>query len=252
MQNRLENTSSVFENRVSLFSLVATGTMLVVLVLIGGLISANSGNWPAALIFILVLLGLVGYLGFIRFRFRRMTSRLGLGQIEWSSAIPELQRQSLNIEVRELSRILDVGDGQLTDLQSAYIVAEDLALRQIQHEEGVPILRHVSVAEVPFDAVFQKDGVLVCCEVVFLVSPELRRDRINSMLKKIAQTKTAIESKGKVASVRLMMILVTQMVSSDEELLRAFLKKENFAETPVDIDIRLLDFESLQRLYITE
>ena len=45
---------------------------------------------------------------------------------------------------------------QLGDLQSAYIVAEDLALRQIQQEENIPLMRHVSVGGVPFDAVMIK------------------------------------------------------------------------------------------------
>ena len=49
----------------------------------------------------------------------------------------------------ELSRILEVGTEQMSDLQSAYIVAEDLALRQIQQEEDVPLMRHVRSAARP-------------------------------------------------------------------------------------------------------
>ena len=137
-------------------------------------------------------------------------------------------------------------------MQSAYIVAEDLALRQIQHEEGVPIMRHVSVGSVPFDAVFLKDDLLVCCEVSFLVAPELRQDRIASMMRKIAQAKKEIETNGSGISVRLMVVLVTQLVPDDEILLRLALNKQKFAETPVDIDIRLLDFEALQKMYVTD
>src|SRR5688500_20121409 len=92
----------------------------------------------------------------------RLSSSLNQVTIEWSAAMPDLQRQNLNIEVRELSKILQVESAQISALQSAYIVAEDLALRQIQHEEGVPLMRHVSVGSVPFDAVFLKNGTLVC------------------------------------------------------------------------------------------
>jgi hypothetical protein len=49
-----------------------------------------------------------------------------------------------------------------------------------------------------------------------------------------------------------MLILVTQLTPADEQTLRSVLKTKRFSETPVDIDIRLLDFETLQRIYVTE
>ena len=72
--------------------------------------------------------------------------------IRWDAAMPEIQRQNVNVEVRELARLLGVGNDSLADLLSAYIVAEDLALRQIQQEENLPLMRHVSIGGTPFDA----------------------------------------------------------------------------------------------------
>ncbi len=252
MQNRLENTSVSFQRPASLAPFIAIAAVLAAVLMIGAVVAVYSKNWTIASIFVVALIGLAIYAGASVYKMNTLSSGLSQNRIEWSTAMPDLQRQSLNIEVRELSKILQVEAGQLSELQSAYIVAEDLALRQIQHEEGVPLMRHVSVAGVPFDAVFQKDGVLVCCEVAFLVSPELRQDRITSMIKKITQAKKAIEGTGTITNVRLMIALVTQIVSQDEQILRSALNTQKFGDTPVDIDIRLLDFEALQTLYVTE
>lgn len=252
MQNRLENTSISFQRPASLAPFIAIAAVLAAVLLIGAIVAIASQNWTMAFIFFVALIGLTIYAGASVLKMNRLSSSLIQNRIEWSTAMPDLQRQSLNIEVRELSKILEVEAGQLSELQSAYIVAEDLALRQIQHEEGVPLMRHVSVADVPFDAVFQKNGVLVCCEVAFLVSPELRQDRITSMIRKITQAKKSIEGTGSVTNVRLMIALVTQIVAEDEQVLRSALNTQKFGDTPVDIDIRLLDFEALQKLYVTE
>ena len=51
---------------------------------------------------------------------------------------------------------------------------------------------------------------------------------------------------------RLMLVIVTQLTPEDEDALRSVLKTKRFSETPVDIDVRLLDFEALQRIYVTD
>jgi hypothetical protein len=48
------------------------------------------------------------------------------------------------------------------------------------------------------------------------------------------------------------MVLVTQLTRQDEEHLRSVLDTRRFSTTPVDIDIRLLDFEVLQKIYVTD
>lgn len=252
MQKPLENTSISFQKPAGSFPYFLLGSGVAVLLLAGAVIAVISKNWLLLIIFALSLIGLAIYAVVSGTRIGKLTSSLSRNNIEWSAAMPDMQRQNLNIEVRELSKILQVESAQIGDLQSAYIVAEDLALRQIQHEEGVPIMRHVSVGSVPFDAVFLNDDLLVCCEVSFLVAPELRQDRIVAMMRKIAQAKKEIEMSTLGMSVRLMIVLVTQLVADDEATLRSALNKQKFAETPVDIDIRLLDFEALQKMYVTD
>ncbi len=208
--------------------------------------------WPFVIVLAVSIVAVHLY-SFLSVRaIRRLAAVGNESKIDWQPALPEVQRASLNIEVVELSRILEVTPEQISDLQSAYIVAEDLALRQIQQEEQVPILRHVSLGDVPFDAVLVKHEMLICAEVSFLVGPELRQERIDSMMRKMARAKTIVGQMNVAMGVRLMVILVTQLNFEDEERLRKSLNTKRFAGTPVDVDIRLLDFEALQRIYVTD
>ena len=154
--------------------------------------------------------------------------------------------------MRELARLLNVGSDQLADLLSAYIVAEDLALRQIQQEENLPLMRHVSIGKVPFDAILVDHDLITCIEVSFLVVADLRQDKIESMLKKITQAKKNLTDLRSRLRLRLMLVLVTQLTLDEEEHLRGMLIGRRFSDTPVDIDIRLLDFELLQKVYLSE
>lgn len=228
-------------------SLVVVTALIVVLVL-----AAVAGNWvQAALVVIAITTALLfcvqtGYL------LRQAAAANDRSRIHWRNAGPDLQRQSLNVEVVELSGILEVGDEQVAELQSAYIVAEDLALRQIQQEEDLPLIRHITIGKAPFDAVLVKNDIVNCIDVSFLVVPDLRQEKIDAMMKKIGRVKAVFAESGLQMRARLMMVLVTQLTPEDQDRLRGILGKQRFKETPADIDIRLLDFESLQKIYVTE
>lgn len=226
---------------------------VVLICIIGGLVFALSiSQWPLAAIFFVTAVGLIAYAWFSIEQFKKLAAANEQKRIDWEAALPEVQRQNLKVEVFELSKILEVEPGQVSDLQSAYIVAEDLALRQIQQEENVPLLRHVSVGGVPFDAVFVKDDLVNCCEVSFLVIPDLRQEKIDAMMLKVKRAKDSIDSAKAGLRVRMMLILVTQLSKKDDDRLRSVLNTRRFSTTPVDIDIRLLDFEALQRIYVTD
>ena len=227
------------------------GVAIAVILSAGLIMAIFLRAWPFVALFALSLVGVCIYL-YLSYRVTRKLAAAAEARIDWEAALPEVQRESLNIEVLELSKLLEVSSEQISDLQSAYIVAEDLALRQIQQEEQVPLLRHVSIGDVPFDAVMVKQDVMSCAEVSFLVAPELRQERIDSMVRKISRARQVVEEMNSGLSVRLMVILVTQLTLEDEERLRNTLGTKRFAGTPVDVDIRLLDFEALQRIYVTD
>ncbi len=246
-----------FDNSLERFARPATGAtyyvaaaaavILVVSVLVASIVSRS---WLLAGIAALATVAVLGWLAVGARRHRKTLADKAAGWIAWEPAQPELQRQTLNVAVGEISRILKVQPEAVGELQTAFIVGEDLALRQIQQEENVPVMRHISVGGVPFDAAFTKDDILVCCEVCFLVSPELGQDRVAAMIRKIGAVKRSIVEMNIGLDVRLMVVLVTQMAVSDVKKLRGTLSTKRFSSTPVDIDIRLMDFVGLQRVYV--
>ena len=167
----------------------------------------------------------------------------------WDILPPEMQKQKLTAEVKRLAALMDIPDEQLSDLLSAYIVAEDLALRQIQFEENIPLMRHVSIGGCDYEAILYNEEKLICMDVSFLVAPELRQEKISEILKRVGQTKIVMSKLRPELKVELLLVLVTQLDQEEEEKLRESLGKNRFPNTPVSVDIRLKDFEKLQKHY---
>jgi len=246
-----------FDNSLEHFARPATGhgytvaSAAAVLLLIAIFVSAFvTGNWIVGLVAAAAMVAVIVLLFTSSQRQRAASGNKAAAWIAWEPVEPELQRQTLNVAVGEISRIMQVQPEAVGELQTAFIVAEDLALRQIQQEENVPVMRHIIVGGVPFDAAFTKNDVVVCCEVCFVVSPELGQDRVVAMMRKIGAVKRSIAEMNIGLEVRLMVILVTQMPVADIAKLRESLSTNRFSSTPVDIDIRFMDFEGLQRVYV--
>lgn len=252
MDTRPPNPLSRFERQKTNYPLIATAGLLIGLIVTGLVMAIRAEELVSAVVFVMaaaafVILILVNFA-----RGRRLAAIDDRKFIHWDAAMPELQRQNVNVEVRELARLLRVDDDQLGDLLSAYIVAEDLALRQIQQEENLPLMRHVSIGRTPFDGILTDQDLITCIEVSFLVTPDIRQEKIESMLKKVAQAKKNLAELKSRLRLRLMLVLVTQLTDDEEDQLRAMLVTRRFSDTPVDIDIRMLDFEMLQKVYLTE
>lgn len=225
---------------------------LVIVCLFGGMLTAfNSSNSVLAAIF---LISAAGILVFSLLHWRE-AKKLAVGKdnqmLDWEIIPASRQRDKLNTDVRELARILEIDNDQMSDLLSAYIVAEDLALRQIQQEAKIPLVRHVSLADVPFEAILVKKELITCIETIFLVTPNIGQEKINTILRKTDALKNSIKQLRLDSKVRLLLVLITQIESADEAELRSEVKTK-FAATPVDVDIRLLDFEELQKTYAME
>ncbi|MEJ7622738.1 MAG: hypothetical protein WKF34_01975 [Pyrinomonadaceae bacterium] len=252
MEKKAHNPLARFERQKTNHPLIAASIVLVAILIGGFVYSVSEQDWLRATIFaagvgvfILVVIIEVAHN-------RRLAAVDDRKFIRWDAAMPEIQRQNVNVEVRELARVLGLGGGQLGDLLSAYIVAEDLALRQIQQEENLPLMRHVSIGDTPFDGVLVDQDLITCIEVSFLVVPDVRQEKIEAMIKKIATAQKNLSDLKSRLRLRLMFVLVTQLNREEEENLRGMLVTRRFSETPVDIDIRLLDFEMLQKVYVSE
>lgn len=201
-----------------------------------------------ALLVLLPFAGLVVATGFIFRHSQRIFSLSKNEQILTQIMPPESQRRKLNNEILELAAIMEIPEEQYGDLRAAYILAEDLALRQIEQEKKQPLKRHVKVGEADFDAVFISRDILAFVEVIFLVTPNVSQEKINKIFGKINTVKKNFRHIRTHSKFSLMLALVTQL----EEHETADLKKsltQKFTETPVDVDIRFFDFEELQRIF---
>lgn len=228
-------------------------TVLLALALIAGVVTAARSGDLAQIAVAVAACAIFAVLVLVESAYRRRSAALDDRKfIRWDAAMPEVQRQNVNLEVRELARLLGVGNDNLGDLLSAYIVAEDLALRQVQQEENLPLMRHVSIGGTPFDGVMVDGDLLTCIEVSFLVIPDVRQEKIESMIKKITLARQKLLEQRSRLRLRLMLVLVTQLTPEEEERLRGVLVTRRFSDTPVDVDIRLLDFEMLQNVYVSE
>lgn len=172
--------------------------------------------------------------------------------IEWQVDSPENQKKKLNDEVRELAAILEISDEQLTDLLSAFVVAEDLALRKIQQDERKPLFRHIRINNIGFDAVLLSKDTLNFIEVTFLVVPDLPQKKISSVAGKISAAKDFFGKNYPDSRLKFSLVLVTQLNKEGDAKLRSTLTKERFSSIPVDIDINFYDFEELQKVYAME
>ena len=252
METKSPNPLSRFEKRKINYPLLIAAVLLGV-VLVAGIVNSLTARDLNSVSLFVAAAGLFAIVLLLNTAMNRRIEAVDDRRfIHWDAAMPELQRQTINVEVKELARQLNVDRGQLTDLLSAYVVAEDLALRQIQQEENLPLMRHVSIGKTPFDGILVDQDLITCIEVSFLVVPDVRQDRIEAMMKKVAQAKKNLAEVKSRLRLRLMLVLVTQLTSEEEERLRTGLVDRRFSDTPVDIDIRLLDFELLQKVYVSE
>lgn len=248
MSKELKRPISNFASPGGSYPLVAAGAIIFLCLGAGLFLSITAKNWILAGLLLAAAIG-AAVLVFLYFRLSRKNAAGAKNeQLRWETALPDVQRQDLNIEITELGRILEVGSEQMGDLLSAYIVAEDLALRQIQHEEKLPVLRHVSIGKTPFDGILIRQDLITCIAVTFLVAPEIRQEKIDSMLRKMSAVKKTVAEMKLGARIRFLLVLVTQLDREDEARLRSSLGGQ-FSSTTVDIDIRMLDFEALQKTY---
>ncbi len=252
MDKKSENPLARFDHRKFNYPLIIAVVVLFVVLIVGAIVSARLQDWTGTILFLVSVAVFVVVMLIDIANSRRLSAIDDRKFIRWDAAMPEIQRQNVNIEVRELAKLLNVGDDHLADLLSAYIVAEDLALRQIQQEENLPLMRHVSIGKTPFDGILVDHDLITCIEVSFLVVPDVRQEKIESMLKKITLAKKNLAEMKSRLRLRLMLVLVTQLTPDEEERLRGMLITRRFSDTPVDIDIRLLDFEILQKIYVSD
>ena len=229
------------------FPLIIVGGF-VFLCLAGAVVmAAGSDAWTLMVVLSFAIAGFAAYL-----YFSAVARSAGLQhRLEWRPTITDVQRQSLGLEVEGIAASLELDPWQTTDLFSAYVVAEDLALRRVQQEHSAPMIRHLQVGGAPFDALIIESDELICVEVAFVVKPDLRQEKVDSMLRKMGTVRRHLASKRLDVALKLMIVVVTQLTPDEVDKLKARLTGKRFPDSPVNIDIHFFDFEELQRTYVT-
>ncbi|HYJ92254.1 MAG TPA: hypothetical protein VEV84_13170 [Pyrinomonadaceae bacterium] len=211
-------------------------------------LAARDSAWA---VFIISGFALVGAISFAYFNSIR--KRVGLEhRLDWQPAPTDVQKQTLGLEVEGIAGALQQEAWESTDLFMAYVVAEDLALRQIQQEHNAPMIRHLQVGGAPFDALIIRPDELICADVSFVVQPDLRQEKIDSMLKKCGTVRRFLNSQHLDVDLRLLIVVVTQLTPEEVTDLRSRLTDKRFPDSPVNIDIHFFDFEELQRMYVSQ
>ncbi len=251
MNKQLERSAVNFSPSAPNYLLLGFAAVVIVCLLAGMTLAFTSRNLLLSAVFLFSALGIAVF----SYLHLRESKKFAVGvdnrSLDWSVVSPESQQKKLRNEVGELSRVLDIEPEQMSDLLSAYIVAEDLALRQIQQEAKMPVVRHVSLAGEYFDAILVKKDLITCIELSFLVTPHLNQEKVNLVLHRADALKKTVDKMRPGSKIRLLLVLVTQLEPVAEAELRSSLK-DKFASTSVDVDIRLLDFAALQKTYAME
>lgn len=209
----------------------------------------SSQRWAfIAFLALFPIFGLILSIWLILRHFRKLFVNERDDEIPWQIMSPEKQQRKLNGEVNDLAALLEIPDSQMNDLRSAYIVAEDLALRNIEQEADVSLKRHLSLERADFDAILIDQDLIKCIDVSFLVMPDISQDKINNILRKVDSTKKILNKIRPNTKLVLLLVLVTQLDKIAETELRSTVPAK-FANTPVDVEIRWFDFETLQKIF---
>jgi hypothetical protein len=230
------------------YPLMIIGGFVFVCLAVAVVLAAQSAAWSIMIMVIFALVGAIAYL-----YFRSMSRPLGLEhRLEWQPALTEVQKQSLALEVEGIAASLQLDPWQTTELFSAYVVAEDLALREVHQKYPGPMMRHLQIGGTPFDALIIRPDEILCVEVAFVVAPDVRQEKVDSMMKKMGTVRRTLAAQKLDTDLKLLLVVVTQLTPEEIEKLRVSLKKDRFPDSPVDIDITFFDFEDLQRQYVSE
>lgn len=255
MQNINRKTEPVFPARNYLTLLV--GLIVLICATIGLALAlaapALSGQQKWILVLTLILFPVFS-IAVVSWLILRHSGKLAVagrdGTLRWETTSPERQKRKLNGEVRELARLLEIPPAQMSDLRSAYIVAEDLALRQIQSEADAPLMHKIDIGNAEFDAVFIKDDLVTCVDVTFVVGSDVPKEKIGAYLRKMTAAANYLEAIRPGSRIKLLLVIVTQLDDSPLEKLRANVRAKFTPElTPVATDVRFFDFQGLQKIY---
>lgn len=242
---------------------IAAGVVLVMTMTSTG--SDPNQKWPLLIfmaVFPLFALAMFAWL-VSKHHTKLYTSTPTIAEMSLNTLTPDQQRRKLNSEVSSIISAItksNNGDGkkkasedpQRADIRTAFIVAEDLALRQLELEYGDTFMRHAALEGVPFDGVWVNTDKIAGIEVKFLDVPLLPQESVDSLLDKAEYAAARLKRTRPDAAFSFVLTLVTQLSAEEQTKLRMGLENK-FALTPVKkIELKVYDFDNLQNTFTSD
>lgn len=252
-------------------SLMKRSNQLIIIAILIGLIYiaagavlafANQGldgylKWPLVVfmsVFPLFAIGMFAWL-VSKHHTKLYTSTPMITEMSLNTLTPDQQRRKLNAEISSIISAMantnnenkkkPTEEPQRHHIRTAFIVAEDLALRQLELEYGESFMRHSALEGVPFDGVWVNTDKIAGIEVKFLDVPNLSQESVDSLLDKAEYAAARLRRTRPDAAFSFILALVTQLNAEDQTKLRMGLENK-FALTPVKkIELKMFDFDNL-------
>lgn len=260
-------------------SLMKRGNQLIIIAVLIGLIYIAAGavlafanqqlegnlKWPLVMFMAVFPLFAIAMFAWLvsKHHTKLYTSTPVIAEMSLNTLTPDQQRRKLNSEVSSIvSAIAQANENseskkktdstQRNDIRTSFIVAEDLALRQLELEYGETFMRHASLEGVPFDGVWINTDRIAGIEVKYLDIPFLPQESVDSLLDKAEYAAARLKRTRPDASFSFVLTLVTQLSSEEQTKLRMGLENK-FALTPVKkIELKVFDYDSLQNAFMSD
>lgn len=251
-------------------SLMKRSNQLIIIAILIGLIYIAAGavlafanqslegnlKWPLVVfmsVFPLFAIGMFAWL-VSKHHTKLYTSSPMITEMSLNTLTPDQQRRKLNAEISSIISAMGntnnekkkpTEEPQRNHIRTAFIVAEDLALRQLELEYGESFMRHSALEGVPFDGVWVNSDKIAGIEVKFLDVPVLSQESVDSLLDKAEYAAARLRRTRPDAAFSFILALVTQLGAEDQTKLRMGLENK-FALTPVKkIELKMFDFDNL-------
>lgn len=252
-------------------SLMKRSNQLIIIAVLIGLIYIAAGfvlafanqslegnlKWPLVVFMAVFPLFAIGMFAWLvsKHHTKLYTSTPTIAEMSLNTLTPDQQRRKLNAEISSIISTMgntnnenkkkQVEDPQRNNVRTAFIVAEDLALRQLELEYGESFMRHAALEGVPFDGVWINSDKIAGIEVKFLDIPVLSQEAVDSLLDKAEYAAARLRRTRPDAAFSFVLALVTQLNVEDQTKLRMGLENK-FALTPVKkIELKMFDFDNL-------
>jgi len=131
-------------------------------------------------------------------------------------------------------------------LRHSYVLAEELAFREIESEFGVSVYRQVAIGrDFGVDGIFYHKNLPVAIEVKYVRQD--KSDLSMTILREVERFRTVSQSTDKTIS--FLLALVCEGLTEKQRDIKYQRKKVSFNKSDLSVDIRIYDFNNLKEKY---